>query len=42
MKRTSDVLVLGGGVIGLACALYLLDAGRGVTVVERGSVGCAS
>jgi D-amino-acid dehydrogenase len=25
----ADVLILGGGVIGLACAHYLLEAGRG-------------
>ena len=37
-----DVLVLGGGVIGLACAHYLLKAGRGVRVVEQGTVGCGS
>lgn len=37
--RHSEVLVLGGGVIGLACALFLLRAGRGVTLVERNVVG---
>jgi D-amino-acid dehydrogenase len=40
--RHSDVLILGGGVIGLACAYYLLEAGRGVTVLEQGTVGCGS
>src|SRR5450432_663964 len=40
--RRTDVLVLGGGVIGLACALYLLRAGRGVTILEQGSVGGAA
>ena len=30
--RSNDVLVLGGGVIGLASAWYLLESGRGVTV----------
>jgi D-amino-acid dehydrogenase len=40
--RESDVLVLGGGVIGLACAHYLLEAGRCVTVLEQGTVGCGS
>ena len=40
--RTSDVLVLGGGVIGLACAYYLLAAGRSVTVLEQGTAGCAA
>ena len=37
----SDVLILGGGVIGLACALYLLREGRSVTVLEQGSAGAA-
>lgn len=40
--RRSDVVVLGGGVIGLACAHYLLRAGHGVTVLEQGTPGCAS
>ncbi|HST28457.1 MAG TPA: FAD-dependent oxidoreductase [Rudaea sp.] len=40
--RQSDVLVLGGGAIGLACALYLLRAGRSVTVLDRGQVGAAT
>ena len=35
----TDVLVLGGGVIGLSCALYLLRAGRSVRVLERDGVG---
>ncbi|HWU78069.1 MAG TPA: FAD-dependent oxidoreductase [Rhodanobacter sp.] len=38
----SDVLVLGGGVIGLACALYLLKAGASVRVLEQGTPGCGS
>ena len=38
----ADVLVLGGGAIGLACAHYLLEAGRSVTVLERGTPGCGS
>lgn len=36
------MLVLGGGVIGLACALELLRAGRRVTVVERDRVGAGA
>jgi D-amino-acid dehydrogenase len=39
--RKADVLILGGGVIGLACALYLLRAGRSVTVLEQGVAGAA-
>jgi D-amino-acid dehydrogenase len=38
----SDVLVLGGGVIGLSCALYLLKAGASVRVLEQGTAGCGS
>lgn len=38
----SDVLVLGGGVIGLATALFLLRAGRSVRVLERANVGAGS
>jgi D-amino-acid dehydrogenase len=41
-RPATDVLVLGGGVIGLACALELLRAGRGVTVIERGEVGAGA
>ncbi len=41
-ESNPDVLVLGGGVIGLSCALYLLRAGRSVRVVERGVVGGAT
>jgi D-amino-acid dehydrogenase len=38
----SDVLVLGGGVIGLATALYLLKAGASVRVLEQGVPGAGS
>ncbi|MEO6800661.1 MAG: FAD-dependent oxidoreductase [Rhodanobacter sp.] len=37
-----DVLILGGGVIGLACALYLLKVGASVRVLEQGTPGCGS
>lgn len=37
-----DVLILGGGVIGLACAYYLLKAGRTVCVLERDMIGAAT
>ncbi|AIF47454.1 NAD(P)/FAD-dependent oxidoreductase [Dyella japonica] len=38
----SDVLILGGGVIGLACAYYLLKSGATVRIVEQGTPGCGS
>ncbi len=37
--NVNDVLIVGGGVIGLACAHYLARAGRGVRVIDRGRVG---
>ena len=37
-----EVLVLGGGAIGLAAALALLEGGRGVRVIEAGTVGGAT
>jgi D-amino-acid dehydrogenase len=39
MESKPDVLILGGGAIGLACALYLLRAGRSVRVLERAGAG---
>ena len=38
----SDVLILGGGVIGLSCALALLRQGATVRVVDRGEPGCGA
>ncbi len=38
---TADVLVIGGGVIGTACAYYLARAGRRVTLIDKGATGAA-
>lgn len=38
----ADVLVIGGGVIGLACALELQRAGRQVRVLERDHLGAGA
>ena len=37
----TDVIVVGGGFVGTACAYYLAKAGRTVTLVERGKFGGA-
>ncbi len=42
MNRDSEqIVVIGGGVIGAMCAWYLTQAGRSVTVLDRGSFGGA-
>jgi D-amino-acid dehydrogenase len=35
----TDVLVVGGGVVGLCCAYYAQRAGRAVSVVDAGEIG---
>jgi D-amino-acid dehydrogenase len=42
MEKQSDVLVIGGGVIGLACAYYLAKAGKNVRVLERETIGAGA
>ena len=41
-NQSTDVLIIGGGVIGLAAAYYLLDLGKSVRVVEMDQVGSGS
>ena len=38
LRRDVDVLVIGGGVIGVCAAYYLAQTGRSVTLVERGAI----
>jgi glycine/D-amino acid oxidase-like deaminating enzyme len=38
LRRTSDVVVIGAGAVGAACAYFLARAGFRVQVVERGQV----
>ncbi|MDK3258269.1 NAD(P)/FAD-dependent oxidoreductase [Blastococcus capsensis] len=41
-ERGTDVVVVGAGIIGAACALYAARAGLSVTVLDRGSVGAGT
>lgn len=40
--QSEDVLILGGGVIGLSCALFLLQAGRSVRILEKDQIAGAT
>ncbi|WP_269538987.1 NAD(P)/FAD-dependent oxidoreductase [Cerasicoccus fimbriatus] len=39
MSAHYDIAIVGGGIIGLACAYYLRQAGREVCVVDQGRIG---
>lgn len=39
--KNDSVIVVGGGVIGAACAHYLVEAGRKVTIIEKDQFGHA-
>jgi D-amino-acid dehydrogenase len=39
MSEHSDILIIGGGIIGLACAHYLMKAGRQVRIIEQEKIG---
>ncbi len=41
-SREEEVVIVGAGVIGLATALALLQAGRGVRVIDAGRIGGGS
>ena len=38
-QPSGDVIVVGAGIIGIACAHYLCDAGRRVSVIDQGDIG---
>lgn len=42
MKRNSDILIIGGGIIGLACAYYLMKAGRQVCIIDQDCIGAGA
>ena len=41
VARQAEVVVVGGGVVGLACARYLRREGLSITVIDRGDFGGA-
>ncbi|MBI5945420.1 MAG: FAD-dependent oxidoreductase [Chloroflexi bacterium] len=42
MKSKHDVLIIGGGPVGLSCAYYLLKSGRRVTLLDANEIGRGS
>jgi len=41
-RKATDVLIVGGGAIGMACAHYLAQAGRTVRLIERERIGAGA
>ncbi len=39
MKRSADVVIVGGGIVGCACAYFLSQEGAKVIIVERDRIG---
>jgi D-amino-acid dehydrogenase len=42
MNSKHDVVIIGGGPVGLSCAYYLLKSGRGVTLLDAKEIGKGS
>jgi len=42
MNQKHDVLIIGGGPVGLCCAYYLLKSGRQVTIIDAKEIGKGS
>jgi D-amino-acid dehydrogenase len=42
MTENKDILIIGGGPVGLSCAYYLLKSGRKVTIVDSNEIGKGS
>lgn len=42
MTKKADVLIIGGGAIGICTAYYLLKSGRSVTILEQNEIASGS
>jgi glycine/D-amino acid oxidase-like deaminating enzyme len=42
VRRDPDVIIVGGGIVGLCCAYYLCSNGAAMAVVEHCSIGAPS
>lgn len=42
MTTKHDILIIGGGPVGLSCAYYLLKSGRKVTIIDANEIGKGS
>ncbi|MRX28576.1 FAD-binding oxidoreductase [Kangiella sp. HZ709] len=39
--KSTDIAIVGAGIIGLACAHYLVEEGYSVTIIDQGKIGAA-
>ena len=42
MEQQKDIIVIGGGIIGVSVAYYLAKQGHGVTIIEKDDIGAGS
>ena len=42
MESSCDVIIVGGGIIGLACAHYLIEKNISVKIIEQEAVGAGA
>lgn len=40
LPEAVDIVIIGGGIVGVSSALYLADEGYSVALIEKGRVGC--
>jgi len=42
MARQKDIIIIGGGIIGVSIAYYLAKQGRSVAILEKDEIGAGS